>query len=97
MMVSNLGIRETRWGRAAILGFALWTIMTCFVCFQKPDFMNLTVSILGLFLLLDPQQVKQSYLRMLVFVMPFTWAYDLLWVFKKSGEYWEDKGEGGMA
>jgi len=46
--------------------------------------------------MLDPQQIKQSYLRMIVYVLPASWVYDLVWVLYKSKEYWNDREEGGM-
>ena len=49
-----LGMHNTRWGRAAILMFGLWAVLTTYVCFERADFLNLTVAILGLFMLLDP-------------------------------------------
>lgn len=59
MAVSGMGLgKDTKWGKAAIYMFGIWTIATSFVCFEKPDFLNLTIGIMGLFLFLDPQQVK---------------------------------------
>lgn len=47
--------KDSKWGKAAIYMFGFWTIATCFVCFRKADFLNLTIGIMGLYLLLDPQ------------------------------------------
>lgn len=80
----------------SIYMFALWTVLVSFCCFEKPDFLNLTVGIMGLFLLLDPQQIKQSYLRLLTFSLPISSIYDGIWIYEKSTEYWDDPGEGGM-
>jgi len=56
MMAGQLGIhKEVRWARVGIMAFGFWAISTSFVCFEKPDFLNLTLAIVGLFLLLDPQ------------------------------------------
>lgn len=51
---------------------------------------------MGLFLFLDPQQIKQSYLRLLVYVMPLSELYDCFWLYEKSDEYYEDQSENGM-
>lgn len=59
--------------------------------------MNLTLGIMGLFLMLDPQQIKQSYLRIVTYSLPITWFYDLLWIIYKSKEYWEDREDRGMS
>ena len=96
MIAGSVGMRHTRWARLTIILFGLWTLGTSFLCFQKPDFLNLTVGICGLFILLDPQMLKASYLRLLVAVIPVTQLYDLMWLLHKSGEYWDNKTEGGM-
>ena len=41
--------------------------------------------------------MKQSYLRLLTFILPISEIYDILWLVKKSGEYWNDTSEGGMS
>ena len=51
---STMGMRDTRWGRVCILMFGFWTLLTSMICFEKPDFLNLTMSCLGLYILLDP-------------------------------------------
>ena len=43
----SLGLRDTKWGRAAIILFGLWASITCIVCFEKADFLNVS------FLLID--------------------------------------------
>ena len=51
---------------------------------------------MGLFLLLDPQQIKQSYLRLLVATIPLSELYDALWLYERSDEYYENQSENGM-
>jgi len=53
-VAGNMGLRNTQWGKASIYMFGLWTIMTSFICFEKADFLNLTIAVMGLFILLDP-------------------------------------------
>ena len=47
LVVSSMGFRDTQWGRLAIIMFAVWCLCTCFVCFQKADFLN--VSLVSIF------------------------------------------------
>lgn len=42
LVVSSMGFRDTQWGRLAIIMFAVWCLCTCFVCFQKADFLNVS-------------------------------------------------------
>lgn len=93
----SLGLSNAKWGKVAIYMFVLWSLITGVICFQKADFLNLTMAILGLFMMLDPQQIKLSYLRLMVWVLPPTLIYDIFWIWHKHTEYWEDKIEGGMA
>lgn len=41
-VTTNMGLRNTEWGKATIYMFGLWTIGTSFVCFEKPDFLNVS-------------------------------------------------------
>lgn len=43
MVTGSIGMKNTRWGRLTIILFGLWTIATSLVCFQKPDFLNVSV------------------------------------------------------
>ena len=86
--------------------FGIWAIATTYVCFQRPDYVNvsfifviiqLTTSIMGLFLFLDPQQMKKSYLRSILVFLILTEVFDILWVVYKNDEYWGDQTENGMS
>lgn len=70
---------------------------TSLVCFEKPDFLNLTMGAVGMLLMVDPQQIRQSYLRLLMVMLGVSQLYDLVWLYSKSDEYWEDKQENGMS
>jgi hypothetical protein len=54
VLSSKMGLRDTHWGQLAIKFFGLWTILTTMVCYEKPDFLNATISALGLAVMLDP-------------------------------------------
>jgi hypothetical protein len=57
-VANAIGMKNTRWGRLTIIMFGIWTTLTCLTCFMKYDFLNLTMGLVGLFMLLDPQQIK---------------------------------------
>lgn len=54
MIASTIGMKNTKWARLTIIMFAFWTFLTGVCCFQKADFLNLTVGMMGLFIMLDP-------------------------------------------
>ena len=97
LVVAKMGFRDTQWGRLAIIMFAIWCVSICFVCFYKADFLNLTIGVVGLYLLLDPQTIKFSYLRLLIFALPLSMIYDVVWLVQKTREYWIETEEGGIA
>ena len=51
---------------------------------------------IGLHMLMDPQQVKQSYLRSLTFALLVSEIFDGLWLWLRFEEWYEDKDENGM-
>lgn len=98
LVSSNLRLYDVRWGRTAIIMYGFYAIMTCYTCFEKADFLNLTIAIMGLFMFLDPQQTKFSYLRLIVlYVLPLSQLYDLFWLVQNHSAYMNDIIEGGMA
>ena len=42
LLGGTAGMRDTKWGRAGIILFGLWTALTCVVCFEKADFLNVS-------------------------------------------------------
>ena len=47
--------------------------------------------------MLDPQNIKQSYLRLLTLILPVSMIYDIVWLVQKTKEYWIEENEGGLA
>jgi len=44
-ITGHMGLRETPWGKASIIMYAIWTMVTSFICFEKPDFLNVSTQI----------------------------------------------------
>jgi hypothetical protein len=42
IVTSKMGMKETKWGAIALYMFLLWALLTCLVCFEKPDFLNVS-------------------------------------------------------
>ena len=97
ILTGNMGLKDTKWAQTSIYLFGVWTLLTAIVCFEKPDFLNLTIGCVGMFLMLDPQNIKNSYLRMIVLSLAVSEVYDLLWLFNKTDEYWDDLSENGLS
>ena len=58
---------------------ALFTICTCLVSFYKADFINLTIACLAIFLLVNADQAKKNYFRLLTFATAGSLVIDLMW------------------
>lgn len=44
IILAKMGFRDTKWGRVSIIMFAIWTLFTCFICFEKADFLNVSLN-----------------------------------------------------
>lgn len=79
----------------------LYTVLTIFVMFLRPDFINLTICVSGLYMMFNTDRITKGRFRMLVLGIIITIVYDLLWFFLKTGEYTleqknDDSGEAGV-
>ena len=61
IVVAKMGFRDTQWGRLAIIMFSIWCLATCFVCFQKADFLNVSTSCKSFETLVDYLFLIMSY------------------------------------
>jgi hypothetical protein len=43
MVANKMGLKNTRWARLTIILFGLYAVLTCIVCFEKPDFLNVSI------------------------------------------------------
>ena len=40
--------------------------------------------------------MRQSYLRIITFILPLSFPYDIFWLYLKTTEYINDKSDGGL-
>ncbi|TNV72186.1 hypothetical protein FGO68_gene616 [Halteria grandinella] len=78
----------------ALTWWVLWiyTILTLLVMFLRPDFLNLTICIIGLYMMFNTDRITKNKFRMLVFGVALSIVYDLVWFFMKHQEYAPDVG-----
>lgn len=65
----------------------IYMCLTILVMFSRPDFINLTISLVSLLILLDPERITKSSFRYLVFAIIGSFAYDVIWLVSASAEY----------
>jgi len=63
---------------------AMYAVITCLVSFYKADFMNQTVCILAIYLLVNADAAVASVFRVLVFMVLFSLIYDIIWFFMRN-------------
>jgi hypothetical protein len=63
---------------------AIFTVISCLVCFYKADFINITVCVIAIHLLVNADQAKEGMFRVLVFFIIFSLALDITWFFLRD-------------
>jgi hypothetical protein len=62
--------------------------------FLRPDFLNLTISLVGIYMMFNIDTVSKGKFRMLVIGVILSLLYDLVWFYLKHGEYSQDDKDG---
>ena len=55
--------------------------------FFRPDFLSLTICVVGLFLISQTDQITKGKFRVLVLMIFISIIYDTIWLFIKHSEY----------
>lgn len=81
----------------ALTWWVLWiyTLLTLLVMFLRPDFLNLTICIIGLYMMFNTDRITKNKFRMLVFGVFLSIIYDLVWFIVKHQEYAPDVSAAG--
>lgn len=95
--LSKRGVNPIKWARATFVLTIIFTIITCLACFYKPDFLNLTVCTVAIYILSNAQDSQQKHFRYLIFGTVLSFVYDLIWILFKGFDYsGDDEENGGM-
>ena len=68
-------------------------MLTLLVMFLRPDFLNLTICMMGLFLMFNLDRVSRGKFRVLVLGVVLSMVYDGLWFYLKHSEYMADESK----
>ena len=55
--------------------------------FLRPDFINMTICIIALYMMFNTERISKGMFRMLVLGIFISWFYDIAWFFIKHHEY----------
>jgi hypothetical protein len=68
----------------------IYTFLTLFVMFLRPDFLNLTICLVGIYMMFTIEIVSKGKFRMLVVGVILSLLYDAAWFYLKHAEYSQD-------
>jgi hypothetical protein len=73
---------------------AIYSMLTCFVLFLRPDFVNLTICTAGIFMILNTDRISRLTFRILVLGIIISLFIDLAWFLLT--DFAGDNSDGGV-
>jgi hypothetical protein len=73
------GYESVPWFRVTWVILWIYTVLTILVLFHRPDFINLTICIIALYMMFNTERITRSTFRGLVLCIFISLLYDLLW------------------
>lgn len=89
------GYNEVPWFKLTWWLLGLYTVLTIFVMFMRPDFLNMTICIVALYMMFNTDLITKNKFRVLVLGIVLSLVYDLFWFIMKHSEYSEEKKNDG--
>jgi len=65
------------------------------IMFHRPDYINLTICVVALYMMFNTESITKIRFRMLVAGIVLTLIFDLFWFALKHSEYSSDSKDGG--
>ncbi len=93
-IASKLGFQNVPWFTLTKILLWIYTVLTIFVMFFRPDFVNLTVCIIGIYMLHNTERIKRITFRLLVLLIFVSLIYDIMYfmIGNQSGDQPYDGG-----
>ena len=94
-LAKSMGFTHVPWFTLTKILLGIQTALTCAVLCFRPDFINITVCTIGIFMMMNTDQVKRWTFRVLVLGIIFSLVIDLIWflfIQDYSQEHPEDGG-----
>jgi hypothetical protein len=93
-MARKVGYNEVPW--IPLTHYLIWayTVLTIFVMFLRPDFLNLTICLVGSYILDNENLRTKGKFRVLVLAIFISLIYDFIWFYIKTSEYAADDKAG---
>ena len=83
----RMGYDEVPWIKATWSLLWLYTILTIFVMYYRPDFVNLTICISAIYMLFNTHILTRTRFRFLVGAIFLSILYDILFILMMASDY----------
>ena len=90
----KLGFNHVPWFSLTLVVLGIYTALTLLVLFFKSDFINLTVCVVAIYMLMNTDKISRWTFRLLVLGIFVSLLYDLLWFMIK--DHSKQAGDGGL-
>mmetsp|Transcript_1979 Transcript_1979/g.1437 ORF Transcript_1979/g.1437 Transcript_1979/m.1437 type:complete len:200 (+) Transcript_1979:877-1476(+) len=95
-IAKSLGFSHVPWFTLTKVLLGIQTALTCSVLFFRPDFVNLTVCTVAIYMISNTYQIRRWTFRVLVFGIIISLIIDLLWFFFIQDYSQEHPEDGGL-
>ena len=89
-VADTIGVKEIPWFKFTLYLTFVYCGISILVLFHRQDFINLTICVVSLYMLLNVDRLTHYTFRALVFCLFFSLFVDLFWFALKTGEYGTD-------
>lgn len=83
------------WFRLTWVVLVIYAILTLIIMFYRPDYINLTISTVALYMMFNTDSITKIRFRLLVVGIIMTLIFDLFWFALKHYEYSVSSSEDG--
>lgn len=95
------GYHSVPWFKLTWIMLWVYTGLTILVMYYRPDFINMTVCIVAIYMMFNTDTITKTKFRFLVLGIVISLFYDLFWFIMVHSEYAEEKktdgsGESGL-
>ena len=100
VFAKRAGYNSVPWFQLTWWVLWLYTLLTVFVMYSRPDFINMTICIVALFMMFHTERISKTKFKMLVVGILISLLYDIVWFIMAHSEYANeqknDSGESGV-
>jgi hypothetical protein len=79
-LANKIGFAHIPWWSLTTTVLYIYAALTILVCFERPDFVNLTIVTAAIQMILSPKKIKRWSFRYLLYAVALTMIYDLFWL-----------------